>query len=47
MPYKLKKVGNRYAVETKTTGRLHGLTTKAKAEAQMRLLEYLMRKEGK
>jgi hypothetical protein len=44
MPYILKKVGSKYAVETKMTGRLHGLTTKKKAEAQMRLLEMLMRK---
>lgn len=44
MPYKLVKVGDKYATQTIETGKTHGLTTKAKAEAQMRLLEMLMRK---
>ena len=44
MPYILKKIGSKYAVETKETGKTHGLTTKPKAEAQMRLLQMLMRK---
>lgn len=47
MPYKLKKVGTKFAVENTMSGRLHGLTTKDKAEKQQRLLEYLMKKQGK
>jgi hypothetical protein len=45
MPYKLVKVGDKYATQTIETGKTHGLTTKAKAEAQMRLLEMLMKGE--
>jgi hypothetical protein len=44
MPYKLVKMGSKYATQTIETGKTHGLTTKKKAEAQMRLLEMLMRK---
>jgi len=43
MPYKLIKRDGKYAVETKTTGKTHGYTTKPKAEAQMRLLSFLSR----
>lgn len=38
MPYKLVSKGNMWAVKTIATGRLHGFTTKANAEKQMRLL---------
>jgi hypothetical protein len=39
MPYEVKHKGaGRYAVVNKKTGKEYGLTTKAKAEAQMRLL---------
>jgi hypothetical protein len=44
MPYVLKKVGSKYEVLTKATGKGHGLTTKKKAEAQFRLLEMLYKK---
>jgi hypothetical protein len=47
MPYIIKKVGKQFAVENSMSGRLHGMTTKDKAEKQKRLLEYLMRKQGK
>jgi len=47
MPYKLVKQGNTYATQTLETGKTHGWTTKAKAEAQMRLLEGLMMGEGR
>ena len=39
MPYEVKHKGaGRYEVVNKRTGAGHGLTTKAKAEKQMRLL---------
>ena len=43
MPYALVKrpTSNQYAVKTMTTGRLHGWTSKLKAEAQMRILNAL------
>jgi lipocalin len=48
MPYEVVKIGKNYAVKT-TAGpnknKLHGLTTKPKAEAQMRLLTMLMSKK--
>jgi len=47
MPFSLKKVGHRYEVVTKTSGKGHGLTTKPKAEAQMRILEHVFKKTGK
>lgn len=47
MPYQVIKKNNAYAVQTKESGRLHGLTTKKKAEAQKRLLEMIMKKGGK
>ena len=47
MPYTLKKVGRRYEVVTKETGKGHGSTTKSKAEAQMRILEGIYKKSGK
>lgn len=40
MPYKIEKKGNYWYVVTISTGKEHGKhTTKAKAEAQLRLLE--------
>lgn len=45
MPYDIVKMGSKYAVKTMAgpnKGRLHGLTTKPKAEAQKRLLEMIM-----
>ena len=47
MPYKLKKVGHQYEVVTKATGKGHGLTTKRKAEAQMRILESILKRTGR
>jgi hypothetical protein len=47
MPYKLVRRDGKFAVQTIATGRLHGLTTKKKAEAQKRLLEMIMKKGGK
>ena len=47
--YELIKLGSRYAVKSTTgpnKGKLHGVTTKPKAEAQKRLLEMIM-KRGK
>jgi hypothetical protein len=41
MPYHIIKKGNQYAVETLTTKKIHGFTTKTKAEAQLRLLNML------
>ena len=49
MPYQLVQVGKKYAVKTTSgvhKGNLHGLTTKPKAQAQMRLLEALIRGNG-
>jgi hypothetical protein len=46
MPYEVVHLGNKFAVKTTAgpnKGKLHGLTTKSKAEAQMRLLYLLMR----
>jgi hypothetical protein len=50
MPYELVKMGSKYAVKTTAgpnKGKTHGVTTKPKAQAQMRLLEMLMMKKGK
>jgi len=47
MPYEIVKKGSKYEVKTTAgpnKGHTHGLTTKPKAEAQMRLLEYLVKK---
>lgn len=41
MPYKIVEKDGKFAVKTITTGRLHGWTTKLRAEAQKRLLEKL------
>jgi len=49
MPYELVKVGRRYAVKTVSgpnEGHLHGLTTKAKASAQLRILNRGLMKGG-
>ena len=43
MPYKIIKRDSKFAVETTTTGKTHGYTTKPKAQAQMRLLSFLAR----
>ena len=43
MPYKLVSKNGKYAVKTITTGKLHGWTTKQKAEAQLRLLQSIMK----
>jgi hypothetical protein len=45
MPYTLTHKDGKWAVKTITTGKLHGWTTKSKAEAQFRLLESLIRNE--
>jgi hypothetical protein len=45
MPYDLVKMGSKFAVKTTSgpnKGKLHGMTTKPKAEAQKRLLEMIM-----
>jgi hypothetical protein len=47
MPYRLIHSGGKYAVQTIASGHTHGFTTKAKAEAQKRLLEYLLHKTHK
>lgn len=38
MPYAIRKKGSKYQVVTKTTGKSHGATTKAKAQKQENLL---------
>ena len=43
MPYDIIKVGNKFAVKTKETGKLHGFTSLPKAKSQMRLLEMMMK----
>lgn len=47
MPYEVIKVGKKFAVKTKETGKLHGLTSLPKAESQKRLLEMIMMKGKK
>ena len=50
MPYDLIKIGSKYAVKTTAgpnKGKLHGMTTKPKAEAQKRLLEMIMMRSKK
>jgi len=50
MPYDLVKIGSKFAVKTTAgpnKGKLHGMTTKPKAEAQKRLLNYLITKKKK
>ena len=47
MPYEVIKVGNKFAVKTKETGKLHGFTSLPKAESQKRLLEMIMMKGKK
>jgi hypothetical protein len=45
MPYAIVSQGGKYAVKTMAgpnKGKTHGLTTKPKAEAQMRLLNMIM-----
>lgn len=45
MAYDLVRMGGKFAVKTMSgpnKGKLHGLTTKPKAEAQKRLLEMIM-----
>lgn len=45
MPYAVKRFGNKYAVENTRSGKLHGYTTKSKAEAQKRILDMLMKEK--
>jgi hypothetical protein len=48
MPYTLVSQGSKFAVKTTAgpnKGKTHGYTTKPKAEAQMRLLNYLITKK--
>ena len=45
MPYVLVKKGSKYGVENTMSKKLHGLTTKPKAEAQKRLLDMIMKKK--
>lgn len=45
MPYQVIKKNNKYAVENTRSGKLHGITTKAKAEAQKRILDMLMKEK--
>jgi len=48
MPYDLVKMGSKYAVKTTAgpnKGKTHGMTTKPKAQAQMRLLTGLITKK--
>jgi len=47
MPYEVVKIGNKFAVKSKQTGKLHGFTSLPKAKSQMRLLEMLMMKGKK
>ena len=50
MRYELVKMGSKYAVKTTSgpsKGKTHGVTTKPKAEAQMRLLNFLITKKKK
>ena len=44
MPYKVIRRNTKYAVENTQTGKLHGFTTKSKAEAQKRILDAIMKK---
>ena len=45
--YQVIKKDNKYAVQTIGTHKVHGLTTKKKAEAQKRLLDAIMKKSEK
>ena len=46
MPYQIKKVDNYYQVINKATGKIHAKhTTLHKANAQIRLMEYLDNKK--
>lgn len=47
MPYQVIKMNNKYAVENTRSGKLHGYTTKPKAEAQKRILDLITKKEKK
>ena len=50
MAYDLVKIGSKFAVKSMggpNKGKLHGLTTKPKAEAQKRLLEMIMMRSKK
>jgi len=45
MPYDVVKIGGKFAVKNTagpSKGKLHGMTTKPKAEAQKRLLDMIM-----
>lgn len=45
--YQVIKMNNKYAVENTRSGKLHGLTTQKKAEAQKRLLDMIMKRGEK
>jgi hypothetical protein len=45
MPYKVIRKDGKFAVENTMSKKLHGLTTKPKAEAQKRLLDMIMKKK--
>jgi len=47
MPYTLIHIGNKFAVKSVDTGKLHGWTTESKAKKQLRLLQMLYMKEHK
>jgi len=50
MAYDLVKMGSKFAVKSTSgpnKGKLHGMTTKPKAEAQKRLLEMIMMRSKK
>jgi hypothetical protein len=50
MPYEVVHIGNKFAVKTTAgpnKGKLHGFTTKPKAEAQQRLLSMMMGRKEK
>jgi hypothetical protein len=47
MPFEVIKVGSKYAVKSKKSGKLHGFTSLPKAESQKRLLEMIMKKNEK
>jgi hypothetical protein len=48
MPYEVIRLGNRFAVKTKATGKLHGFSSSLpKAQGQLRVLEAAVKKGGK
>lgn len=48
MPYRMIRVGTKYAVQNVDTKHVHGFTTQSNAEAQLRILkQYDNYKKGK